>query len=341
MALTPPGAGSADPVVQLTTLPGWRQFVAAVPSIPNLLAEPEWLSLDDGKRASHDEERLEHHSRLVVVQTPVIERIVKRGGDLIRMNRVAHYGRSGLMVSGPARTGKTTAVTQLGKTAEVMHRRRHPHSRDDIPVIYITVPPAATGKMIAMELARFLGLPVPRRSNITDVIEQVCGICLDAHVTMIIVDELHNLDLSTRAGAEASDTLKYLSERLPVTFVYAGIGLDRGAMLAGPRGDQVAGRFTLIPAGAFTPGREWATLIAALEGALRLYRHKDGALVALADYLHRRTRGLIGSLLWLIRDAACQAIIDGTERITRKTLDVIAVDMTAQAPPPRTGTAKR
>ena len=92
------------------------------------------------------------------------------------------------MVSGPARAGKTTAVTQLGKTAEVMHRHRNPHSRDDIPVIYITVPPAATGKMIATELARFLGLPVPQRANITDVIESVCGICLDTRVTMIIVD---------------------------------------------------------------------------------------------------------------------------------------------------------
>jgi GNAT superfamily N-acetyltransferase len=101
--------------------------------------------------ARHGMTGLEHHSRLVVIQTPVIERIVNRGGDLIRMNRVAHYGRSGLMVSGPIRTGKTTAVTQLGKTAEVMHRHRNPHSRDDIPVIYITVPPAATGKMIAME----------------------------------------------------------------------------------------------------------------------------------------------------------------------------------------------
>ena len=195
--------------------------------------------------------------------------------------------------------------------------------------------------MIAMELARFLGLPVPRRADITDVIESVCGICLDTRVRVIIVDELHNLDMATRAGAEASDTLKYFSERLPVTFVYAGTGLDRGALLAGPRGGQVAGRFTLIPAAAFTPGQEWATLIAALEGTLRLYRHTDGTLVTLADYLHRRTRGLIGSLLWLIRDAACQAIIDGTEKITRKDLGQIAVDMTAQAPPPRTGAPKR
>jgi hypothetical protein len=165
VAVTPPAPGSADTAVQLTTLTGWRQFVTALPSVPDLLPEQEWLSLEDGKRASHDDERLEHHSRLVVVQTPVIGRIITQGGNLIRMNRLAHYGRSGLMVSGPARTGKTTAVTQLGKTVEVMHRHRGPGSRDDIPVIYITVPPAATGKMIATEIARFLGLPVPRRAN--------------------------------------------------------------------------------------------------------------------------------------------------------------------------------
>ena len=327
-----PAECRTDPAVQLTTLPGWRHFVAAVPSIPELFTQAGWLGLDAGKRAAHDEERLEHHSRLVVVQTPAIARIVKRGGDLIRMNRAAFYGRSGLMVSGPARTGKTTAITQLGKTAEVMHRRRHPRARDDIPVIYITVPPAATGKMIAMELARFLGLPVSRRANITDVIEPACGVCLDAHVTLILVDELHNLDMGTRAGAEASDTLKYFSERLPATFVYAGIGLDRGALLAGPRGAQVAGRFTLIPTSAFLPGQEWVTLVAALDSSLRLYHHRGGELAKLAGYLHRRTRGVIGSLLWLVRDAANQAIIDGTEKITRKSLDVIAVDMTAQAP---------
>jgi hypothetical protein len=84
VAVTPPVAGSADTAVQLTTLPGWRQFVAAVPSVPALFPEQEWLSLEDGKRASHDEERLEHHSRLVVVQTPVIGRIVTQGGNLIR-----------------------------------------------------------------------------------------------------------------------------------------------------------------------------------------------------------------------------------------------------------------
>jgi hypothetical protein len=69
------------------------------------------------------------------------------------------------MVSGPARTGKTTALTQLGKTIEVIHRRRDPRSTSDIPVVYITVPPAATPKMIAMEFARFFDLPLSRRGT--------------------------------------------------------------------------------------------------------------------------------------------------------------------------------
>ena len=39
---------------------------------------------------------------------------------------------------------------------------------------------------------------------------------------------------------------------------------------------------------------------------------------------------MIGSLLWLIRSAAIQAVIDGTEQITRKTLDPSAVDIASQ-----------
>jgi len=150
------------------------------------------------RRAAYDDDNIEHHSRLLVVQTPAVRAIITQGRRLAHLNRAAHYGRCGLIVSGPARTGKTTAITQLGKTIEVIHQRRHPRSGDDIPVIYITVPPAATPKMIAIEFARFLGLPVSRQANITGVIESVCGVCLDTNVTTVPVDELHNLNTATR-----------------------------------------------------------------------------------------------------------------------------------------------
>ena len=67
--------------------------------------------------------------------------------------------------------------------------------------------------MVAAEFARFLGLPVTSRANITDVIEAVCGVAVDARVTVVAVDEIHNLTLATRNGAEISDTLKYFSVR--------------------------------------------------------------------------------------------------------------------------------
>lgn len=325
----------------LATVSGWRRFTADMPAVPQLLPGPVWAGLEEDKRVAYDDDRIAHHSRLLVVQTSAVTSVITQGRRLAQLNRGAHFGRCGLIVSGPARTGKTTAVTQLGKTIEVIHRRRYPGSPGDIPVIYATVPPAATAKMIAVEFARFLGLPVSARANITSVIESVCGVCLDTAVSLVIVDELHNLNTATRSGAEASDTLKYFSERIPATFVYAGISLERSGLLSGTRGEQIAGRFSLIRTGPFPRGPQWTALIAALEDSLRLHRHHAGTLTGLDGYLHQRTRGMIGSLLWLIRGAAITAVADGTEKITRKSLDAIDTDLATQQARPRGTPAPR
>jgi len=326
-----------DPQLQaLTSLSGWRQFASEVPATPELLDGKVWQELDPGKRAAYDDDRIAHHSRLLVIQTPAVRDVVTTGRRLAHLNRSARFGRSGLIVSGPARTGKTTAITQLGKTIEVFHRRRHP-GHDDIPVVYITVPPAATPRMIAAEFARFLGIPVTRQANITDIIEAVCGVCTDTRVTAVCVDEIHNLNIATRTGAEASDTLKYFSERIPATFVLSGINVERAGLLSGPRGEQIAGRYSMVRTGAFPRDGQWATLIAAIEGSLRLHRHQPGTLPGLAGYLHQRTSGMIGSLLWLIRSAAIQAVIDGSEKVTRKAMDTIPVDIASQAGGARQG----
>ena len=169
-----------------------------------------------------------------MIETPAIRKVITEGRRLSYLNRNAVSGRCGLILSGPAGTGKTTAVTPLGKMTELMHRRRYPRSGGDIPVIYITAPPAATPKMIAAEFARFLGLPVTRRLNSTDVVEAACGVCLDARTSLVCVDEIHNLNLATRNGAEVSDTLKYFSERIPATFVYAGISVERAGLCPAP-----------------------------------------------------------------------------------------------------------
>ena len=141
---------------------------------------------------------------------------------------------------------------------------------------------------------------------------------------------------ATRAGADASDQLKYLAERIPATFIYAGVDVEGSGLLAGTRGRQIAGRFGVITCQAFAYGttaqrQEWQALIATLEQSLRLHRHAPGQLLKLAGYLHERTDGMIGSLSHLIRGAAGDAILDDTEKITRETLDRVGLDQAAEA----------
>ncbi|MEV2235395.1 TniB family NTP-binding protein [Streptomyces phaeochromogenes] len=71
-------------------------------------------------------------------------------------------------------------------------------------------------------------------------------------------------------------------------------------------------------------------VITDLENALDLQHHRPGTLPRHATYLHQRTAGRIGSLTRLIRQAAITSISDGTERITKKTLEAIQLDHLAE-----------
>ena len=76
------------------------------------------VDLDPGKRAAYDDDRIAHHSRLLVIQTPAVRDVVTAGRRLAHMNRSARFGRSGLIVSGPARTGcpnPTGATCSVGR----------------------------------------------------------------------------------------------------------------------------------------------------------------------------------------------------------------------------------
>ncbi|MFJ7250950.1 TniB family NTP-binding protein [Kitasatospora sp. NPDC098652] len=323
---------------QLTSLPGWRAFIGASLSEPMAaLTKAEYAALEVEARVDYDDNRLDHHARLQVIATSTVLSTVTCGRRLVILNRGAVSARRGLLVSGPANTGKTIALTQLGLAHELQDRRRHPGQDDRIPVIYITVPPAATPRMIAAEFARFLGLPVLRSSNITDLTEAVVGVCTKARTGLILVDEIHNISLNTRHGADASDTLKYFSERIPATFAYAGIDIESGTLLSGTRGDQIAARFTSTATHSFPYGAEWKGLVAQMEANLVLHEHQHGALTRLDRFLHTRTGGMIGTLSHQIRGAAVDAILTRTEKITKAGLQAVDLDIASRRKRPDAG----
>jgi Bacterial TniB protein len=341
------------PSSPLTAKEGWNAFVSgsSLPEPPRLLAAADLERLEPDERELYECARQDYHSELTLVATPDILKITRAGQRLVTSNRGKQLGRKGLMVSGPSGTGKSTSITQLGKIHQVDVERRAPRGAGRIPVVYIIVPPDATPKNVAIEIAAFLGLPYSSHENPHFITHSVASVLRKVGCSMILVDEVHRLDLRTRKGAAASDELKYLFDSVSATFVYAGLDLAENGMFTGTRGRQLASRFITLDTTAFgyatdKEKADWRMLVATLEGALRLHRHKPGTLVDDAAYLHERTSGMIGSLDQLIHEAANDAIADGTEKITRAHLTEITLDTAAEqqyrpAPPRQAATAGR
>jgi Bacterial TniB protein len=321
----------------VTTWNGFARFAAAPAPTPPAPGDPPRPL----------EQRLAYHSAFVTVRTPAIESLSTSVRTLMILGRHQSVtARPSVILTGPATTGKTTALLQVGRTCHLAHTRRAAPGDDTVPVAYVLVPPAATAKSLGAEFARYLGIPVTTRMTTAQITTAVCHTYTAAGVKLVLIDEIHRLNPRTTSGAEAADWLKDITERIGATFVYAGIDVTGTALFSGVRGAQLAGRASLIDCAVLPArhaGREpFRDLIAAMENALDLHAHRPGTLPRLAPYLHERTAGRIGSLARLIRQAAIEALLNGTEKITRASLDTIAADHLAEEHyRPRTPTRRR
>ncbi|MBP2452387.1 ATP-binding protein [Mycolicibacterium lutetiense] len=321
------------------TLDGWRHFVKSKPITFDLLDQDKYHQLSGNAQLDYDDRRMAYHSELVTIETSVVRRITRQGRLLTLLNQREGGARRSMIVSGPWASGKTTTIKLLGKIHEQTVWRRYP-GQDRIPVVYITTPPKGSPRQLAAEFAHFLGLPTRARHNTTDIADAVCRVLTDARTELVIVDEIHNLNLASAAGEDMSDHLKYFNEHMPATFVYAGINVERSNLFAGVRGRQISGRSVLIQTGVFGFDDEWKSLVATLESALRLYNHRPGTLLRNAKYLHQRTGGSISSLSHLVRASAITAILAGEDAITRATLEDTVIDHAAESVTSRPTVAK-
>ncbi|MET8439223.1 TniB family NTP-binding protein, partial [Streptomyces sp900116325] len=157
------GAGFV-PLAPPSTWHGWDTFVHR-PSV----------SARDGNGVTCSQtDRENYHSELAVMRTPAMDSVFTAVRRLLLLNRRQHAGaRRGLIISGPATTGKTTTMMALGRSFQLSDEHRHPGQGDRRPVLFISVPPAATPKMLVTEFARFLGMPIAERLNQTQITNAV------------------------------------------------------------------------------------------------------------------------------------------------------------------------
>ncbi|MGW2305005.1 TniB family NTP-binding protein [Streptomyces sp. NPDC001809] len=313
----------------MTTWRGWHRFATTDPPAPPRPGHP----------ARSTEERLAYHSSFVTIRTPAISQLANQVRTLMILGRHQHTtARPSLIVTGPAAAGKTTALLSVGRTCHLAHTRQNPappgSAHAVVPVAYVLVPPGATAKTLVTEFARYLGIPTTARMTQTQITDAVCHTYTQAGIQLVMIDEIHRLNPRTTTGAQTADLIKDLSERLPATFVYAGINVTDTPLFTGTRGAQLAGRATLVHCGPL-PARHgtrhpFRDVITDIENNLALHHHTPGTLPRHTQYLHQRTAGRIGSLTRLIRQAAITAIHNGTERITKAALDAVQLDHLAE-----------
>ena len=338
----------------------WRAYVSfTAPAPPELPPLSQYLRMGALERENLEERRFDYHSALVIVETPAMLELHRKMRTTARINGMAPAGaRRGHIIDGAPTLGKSTIIKTFGRNHELRLRRRHPEHfdvphRDFTPVVYISVPSGATPKGLSLKFAEYLGLPVRSKASSAEVTDAVLKALRECGTQLVLIDDIHFLDCSQKDGKLANDHLKYLANYCAATFIYAGVEVAASGLFTegtSKRKTQTAGRFSVLPVQPFGPhllrksGRttkasearrieqrdEWISLIWSLESALRLYKHQPGTLAGQWEYLLDRSGGVIASLSALIRTAAVTAIEDGSEAITRRMLDDIETDWTAQ-----------
>jgi hypothetical protein len=337
-----------------TTKEEWRAYINAVsPSPPQLPSHTDYQALAPAARRRLDRLRHQHHSALVIIRTTRMQQLHHVIERRVHANAAQPAGaRRSIVIDGPPTVGKSTLVKLFGLDLERGLRTEYPERFapgyhvdgimiDYTPVVYLSIPAQATPKDLSAALADFLGQPYRPRATKTEITNIALNAMKRCGVALIIVDDVHFLDLSAKEGKLANDHLKDIANKCPVTFVFTGHDLEHsGLFLEGladaERATQTSGRNALHRLDKFkitteAEQREWAGTIMTMEDSLLLYRHKPGTLLKHYRYLHDRTDGSICALADLIRESAIEAVMTGEEAITKKLMDTIIISKQAEA----------
>jgi hypothetical protein len=337
----------------LSTYEGWTDFAERPPRPrPDGLTRARLDSMPAPDRADYDLERRVWHAN-ILLRTRQVEDIELQLADILDSNlQDSDRVKSAAAIDAPPALGKSTVVNNFGR---VFHQQRIAEAgawldtdRDvrHLPVCHVTLTGRLTIKGLHMMILGFYAHPatagILHRSMAGRDLARAAAECIERHDTrLVIVDDLHFLNMRTRDGVEVANQLKWLANEYNATFLFAGVALRaRGLVGEGHTGREAAmaqtfRRWTVLGLSPFTlthkRGREeWDRLLFGIEQALVLTDARPGMLVDLSRYLFARTTGNIGSLMDLIRRGASRAIRTGREVIDRELLDDIRIDEGAE-----------
>lgn len=330
---------------QLSTKSGWDAFVNA-PARPKPPDPDPMERLSGDVKDDYDEARHVWHANPPTLITPQLQSVcaaleqvrasARRDGDRLR---------GALVVDAEPGQGKTTiAITYARRLHRTLYRRYGARTDDGhqrLPIAYVPLTADVTLKGLNRQILRFYGHPAPQGASTTDLTRAVVDCATSCDTRLIVIDEVHFVNLRVRNGLEVSNHFKGLANQIPATFLFVGVDLDDNRFLdEGRIGEaramaQTSRRTTRCAVPAFDIStdhgdRVWTQILDRLEAHLQLHDHSPGTLRTLGRELHHRTQGRIASLTTLFDRACYHAITSGTEAITADTLDAIRLDHAAE-----------
>jgi hypothetical protein len=328
---------------------GWFAMAEAPPRArPPLLAAEEIAALPAMERRRYDQARAAWHANLGPIRTPQVDAVFEALEEICGSNlQDGDKVRPAAVLDALPGLGKTTAALAFGRW---FHREQidlhgpQVQAGDGtwqrIPVAYLGLTSHTTMRSLNAMLCRFYGLP--ERGNADLLAHRAAECVLNCKTRLIVVDDVHFLDVTRRDGREVANHFKWLANVFPVTFLFAGVGLRaRGLLDEGLAGadavfSQTARRWNVLTIDPFeirtqAGRRTWRKLLLGIERELVLTGAWRGMIAGdLAEYLFARSTGHFASLMSLISRGCYRAVRTGAESLTAGLLDEVRIDQAAE-----------
>lgn len=334
-----------------STKAGWFAMAdAAGRSRPPTRSAEQIAALPGAERRRYDEARALWHANLGPIHTPQLAAVFDELDEIVGSNRQdGDKVKPAAVLDALPGLGKTTAAMAFGRA---FHRDQidlygplvdtGDGAWQRIPVVYLGLTSNTTMRSLNAMLCRFFGLPGADRGNADLLAHRAAECVAQCKNRLIIVDDVHFLDVNRRDGREVANHFKWLANTFPVTFLFVGVGLrargllDEGLFGADAAFSQTARRWNVLALQPFeirtAPGRRtWRQLLLGIERDLVLANtHRGMVATDLADYLFARSSGHFASLMSLISRGCYRAIKTRAEALSVELLDAVRIDEAAE-----------
>jgi hypothetical protein len=335
----------------LSTQVGWFAMAdAPARTRPPVYPVADIASLSPVDRGRYQQARAVWHANLGPIRTPGIDTLFDALDEICGANRQdGDKVKPAAVLDALPGLGKTTAAAAFGRMFHhqqiELHGPQIPAADGHwqrIPVVYVGLTSNTTMRSLNAMLCRFYGLPGADRGTAQQLSHRASECVANCKTRLIIVDDVHFLDITRRDGREVANHFKWLANTFPVTFLFVGVGLrargllDEGLTGADAAFSQTARRWSVLSLDPFEVASlagqtTWRNLLLGIERQLVLADASRGMLAdELSDYLFTRSSGHFASLMSLIARGCYRAVKTGAEQLTTGLLDQVRIDEAAE-----------